>query len=270
VRRFRKHGFTTPLRLLLVAVPAGFAAIAFAAASLAAEPTIEAVGGGPYAWSPSSAQTAPGGTVTFKNPSGSALHGVTWTGGPETPTCSNVPIDNGKTSWTGICSFTQAGTYSFYCPVHPIEMKGTIAVGSASSPSPGSPPPPGSPTDGAVATALKLAKKQRGRAVRGSIRLLRAGSGSRLVVELTASRKRLLGAGHAGKMRVGRLARSSPTSGRYRFAVSLRRVARRALRHGEALPLMTTVTVTSSDGDVFKRARAVVMRGRKSKPGGSG
>ncbi len=270
MRRFGKYEFTTPLRLLLVAAPTGLAAIAFATASLAAEPTIEAAGGGPYSWSPSSAQTVPGGAVTFKNPSGSALHGVTWTGGPETPTCSNVPIDSGKASWTGTCSFAQAGTYSFYCPVHPIEMKGTIAVGSTSSPSPGSPPPPGSPIGGAVATGLRLAKKQRGGAVRGSIRLLRAGAGSRLVVELTASRKRLLGAGHAGKLRVGRLARSLPTSGRHRFAVSLKRLARRALRDGKALPLTATVTFTSSDGDVFKRARAVVMRGGKSKPGGSG
>src|SRR4051794_34630455 len=97
VRRIRKYSHRTPLRLLLVAAPTGIAgaAIVFASASLAAEPTIEAAGGLPYSWSPSGAQTGPGGTVTFKNPSGSVLHGVTWTGGPETPTCSNVPINDG-------------------------------------------------------------------------------------------------------------------------------------------------------------------------------
>jgi hypothetical protein len=200
-----------------------------------------------------------GGTVTFKSASGSVEHGVTWTGGPEKPSCSGVPIDEGKTSWSGSCSFAQAGTYSFYCPVHPTEMKGTITATASGTPPTGSPPPPGPQSAGAVASDLTLARRQRGATVRGSIQLLRAGSGSRLVVELTTRRARLLGPGHSGKMRVGRLVRSSLPSGRFGIAVPLARVARGALHDETALTVTVTVTVTSPDGEVFKRTRGVLM-----------
>jgi plastocyanin len=259
VRRFGKDSFRTPLRLLLVAAPTGVAgvAIAFATASLAAEPTIEAAGGSPYSWSPSGAQTAPGGTVTFRNPSGSVEHGVTWTSGPETPTCSNVPINAGKTSWTGTCSFTQAGNYGFYCPVHPGEMKGTITVTAAGSPPPTPPPPPVS-SGGPAASGLQLAKRQRGGSVRGSIVV--GDGGAKLVVELRGSRA-LLGTGRAGKMRVGHIVRGG-VAGHVAFAVPLTRVARSVLAHERhALPLLATVTVTGQGDDVFKQTRRVVMLG---------
>jgi plastocyanin len=254
-----------PLRLLLVAAPAGVAgaAIVFATASLAAEPTIEAAGVGPYSWSPSGAQTAAGGTVTFKNPSGSAEHGVTWTGGPETPTCSNVPINDGKTSWAGTCSFTQAGTYGFYCPVHPSEMKGTITVSSSGTP-PNQPPPtgsPGSPVDGPALKSLRLAKRQRGRSVKGSVDISQAGGGGRLQVDLVATRAKLFGAGHPGKMRVGRLIRSSLPEGVVSFTVSLKRVARVVLRDDERLSLQVKVTVTPTQGVRMRQVRTVILHG---------
>jgi hypothetical protein len=198
--------------------------------------------------------------VTFKNPSGSVEHGVTWTGGPETPKCSNVPINAGKTGWTGTCSFTQAGTYSFYCPVHPTEMKGTIAVTAATGGGPLPPPsapPPGS-SGGPVASGLHLAKRQRGSSVRGSINV--GDDGAKLMVELRGARA-LLGTGRTGKMRVGRIVRGAVT-GHVAFAVPLQRVARRALADGRhVLPLSVTVTVAGQGDDVFKRTRRVVMLG---------
>ena len=237
------------------------AAAAVAPSSLADDPTVEA-GGGIYGyyWRPANASVAPGGSVTFKNSSASVLHGVSWINGPETPSCAGVPIDDGKTSWSGTCSFAQAGTYSFYCPVHPTEMKGAITATAGGPPSGNPPPSSGPPATGPVASDLKLAKRQRGSVVRGSIKLVQGGSGSRLVVELTAPRARLPGSGHTGKMRVGRLVRSSPRSGHLPFAVALARVARGALRDDETLPLTATITVTSPDGDVFKRIRGVVVR----------
>src|SRR5829696_6737636 len=134
-RRVRRHGlFAGALGLAYVFLPG--------AASLAEDATIEAAGGVyGYYWSPSSAQVAPGGTVAFKSSSASVLHGVTWSGGPETPSCSNVPVA-GKTSWSGSCSFVQAGTYNFYCTVHPTEMKGAITASATGMPDPNSPPPP--------------------------------------------------------------------------------------------------------------------------------
>ena len=200
--------------------------------------------------------------MTFKNASGSVEHGVTWTGGPETPKCSNVPINDGKTSWTGACSFTQAGTYSFYCPVHPEEMKGTIAVstsGTGTNPPPPPGGPPGSSLAGPALKALNVAKSQRGGFVKGSVDVSQTGAGGSLQVDLLATRARLFGPGHAGRMRVGRLTRSSLTEGHISFTVSLKGVARRALKRDEHLSLQVKVTVTPSQGEALSRMRAVIL-----------
>jgi plastocyanin len=234
--------------------------------SPAADPTIDAVssGYGGFSWSPSRAEVVPGGSVTFRSNSASVDHGVTWTGGPETPTCSGVPIDSFKKSWSGSCSFAQAGSYTFVCYVHPTEMKGTVTAAASTSTPPGTPTPgPGSPDpspSGPVATGLKLAKSQQGGSVAGSIELLRTGSGSRLEVELTAGRARLFGPGKKGTARVGRIVRGSPPQGRFSFDVALRPAARNVLQDGGALPLTVTIKVTAADGEVFERTRGVVMR----------
>jgi plastocyanin len=229
--------------------------LAFATVGSAAAPTIEATfGGSGYSWSPSSASAGIGGSVNFKNQSGSVEHGVSWTGGPDTPSCTGVPIDKGDTSWSGSCTFDQAGTYTFRCTVHPTEMKGSITVTSGTEP-----PPPTEGTSGPVATGLQLAGQQRGSSVRGSIELLRAGSGSSLRVELRAARSRLFGAGRKGMAAAGRLVRSSPATGRLEFSVPLKGTALRALRSLGTLPLQATVTATAPGGDSLKRTRTVVM-----------
>ena len=123
-------------RLLQAAPLALGLALLLPALSLADDPTVEA-GGGVYGyyWTPANVSVAPGGSVTFRNPSASVLHGVSWQSGSSgAPSCSGVPIDDAKTSWTGTCAFVQSGTYSFYCPVHPAEMKGTITAAAAGPP----------------------------------------------------------------------------------------------------------------------------------------
>ncbi len=38
------------------------------------------------------------------------------------------------TKWSGACTFTQAGTYTFFCTVHGSEMTGTITVNTGGTP----------------------------------------------------------------------------------------------------------------------------------------
>jgi plastocyanin len=248
------------LRLPLVAVPVGIAGVfMFSAASLAEDPVIEPAGSGPYSWSPANTEVGVGGSVTFKSPSGSVSHGVTWTGGPETPKCTGVPINDFKTNWSGSCTFAQAGAYAFKCYVHP-EMTGKMTVSSSGTPNP--PPPSGSPespADGPAMKALRLAKRQRGSFVKGSVDISQTGAGGRLEVDLFATRAKLFGAGHGGKMRVGRLTRSSLKEGLVSFTVSLKRVAREALRRDERLPLQVKITVIPPQGNALRQGRTVIV-----------
>jgi plastocyanin len=85
-------------------------------------------------WSPMEVTITAGGSVVFQDTSGSIPHGVVWeSGAPETPACSGVPIDEGKTDWKGSCTFQREGTYQYYCYVHGMHMSGTINVVSAAT-----------------------------------------------------------------------------------------------------------------------------------------
>ena len=96
----------------------------------------------PYSWSPASAMVTPGGTLVFKNESG-INHGIIWTGGTAgaTPTCNtgqgdDIPIGTGKwsTSWSGSCTFSKAGTYTYECSYHMALMRGTIIATTPGAP----------------------------------------------------------------------------------------------------------------------------------------
>jgi plastocyanin len=97
--------------------------------------TVNAVSAGIYPyWSPSQAAITPGGTVTFDNASSTVTHGIIWQSTPATPTCdSSVPVgvNNFAPSWSGSCTFTQSGTYTYYCSYHGPSMSGTIYVNDA-------------------------------------------------------------------------------------------------------------------------------------------
>jgi plastocyanin len=247
------------LRLLAAAAVALVFPFALVSLGSAAEPTIETHegGGNPiFSWSPSTASIGPGGTVGFKNNSNAVPHGVRWTGGPEKPGCSGVPIEETKTNWSGTCTFTQTGTYSFVCPLHPTEMKGSITVTNGGEPPP---PPPGGAQSGPAASGLRLAGQQRGSSVRGSIEILPAGSGGSLKVELRAARNRLFGAGRKGMATAGRLVRSSLSASILPFSVSLNGAALRALRSLGTLTVNVTVTATAPGAESLKRTRTVVM-----------
>jgi plastocyanin len=228
----------------------------------AADPTIEAIGSYGFSWSPSSAEVAPGGSVVFKSSSGIYPHGVTWKSGPETPQCAGVPIDEGKTSWSGSCAFATAGAYSFICYVHP-EMIGKVTAGSGATPvtpPPGSPGSPGSPGDGPVLKSLKLARSQQGKVVNGSVEISQSGVGSRLLVELYAARAALLKPGTAGRMLVGAFKRPSVAAGVSRFKARLSPIARKALLADGRLDLRVKILIVTPEGERTVRTREVTLR----------
>ncbi len=124
---------------LLARVPLG-AALGLAllwfgvVSGVAADKAVETAGSaGTYHWMPNTAQISPNGTVEFKN-SESIPHGVVFENPPAAPSCNGVPSTGTTGTWSGTCTFTQPGTYKFYCPVHPTEMKGTITVTGPSPP----------------------------------------------------------------------------------------------------------------------------------------
>ncbi len=132
-------------------------------AGWATSPTIEAVNSiGAYneqhhAWSPAQVTVAAGGTVTLSNPT-AVEHGVRWVSGPETPVCTgDIPIGTSSATkgpnWSGACTFTKPGAYTFYCTVHGPEMTGTVTV-------------PGTPT---AVTEQPAELTQTGAGLRGTV-----------------------------------------------------------------------------------------------------
>lgn len=189
-------------------------------------------------------------------------HGVRWTGGPEKPSCSGVPIEQEEIGWSGDCTFAQAGSYTFVCTVHPTEMKGTISVSSAVPP-PAPPETPAvspeSPLQGPASSALRLVRNQTGASVRGSIALSPASAGGKLEV-LLLTKGALTMAAPPASTRVGRLLRSPLGAGRVAFAVPLDGRARRALSSREKLPLTVQVTVRAPGQAALTLKRGVVLR----------
>jgi plastocyanin len=254
-------------------------------------PTVDAVniGGGIYGeehhWSPMSATVAPGGAVTFRNAT-EVAHGVEWRSALK-PVCEEgtgkVPVGStpaaSGTKWSGTCSFSQAGSYSFYCTVHGAAMRGTIYVESGGATtvttSTGGEPPAGATTTSSTSTsttpppqalpgtpglaALTLARHQHGGSVRGSVLVSSAGAGGRLEVDLLAKPGALAaGTRGSGPVRVGRLVRSSLRAGSVGFAVSLDRRARGALRRHRRLALTVRIRLTPAGGHAVTLTRSVL------------
>lgn len=279
-----------PLAALLGAAVVVLPAVAGSETS----PTIKAenYGGGIYgethAWSPAQATIAPGGAVMLSNPT-AVSHGVHWVYGPATPSCTGgVPVEaaSGK-EWSGTCTFTTAGVYTFYCTVHGAEMTGTISVGSTGTttittttqpaatgpgPSTSAPSTPsdsgsagalGSPLVGSAAKAIKLASSQHGKAVRGSVMVSAAGAGGRLEIDLLAKSASLASAGHSAAhttlVRVGRVVRSSLSAGAVSFSVPLGSRAKSRLKRKGRLALTVRLVLKPLSGAAVTAVRGVVV-----------
>jgi plastocyanin len=284
-----RYRYLLPLVAVLVAVVAVLPNIA----SSETGPAVEAVnepGSGLYAeehhhWSPAQVTVTAGGTVSFSNP-GEVNHGVRWVTGPATPACSSgVPVGTEATAsgakWNGTCTFAQAGTYTFYCTVHPAEMHGTVTVnangtttttttqplppGGTTIPTPTTPSAPpeatlGSPLQGSQSKAVKFAGSQHGKSVHGSIEVSQGGVGGRLEVDLLTGGASLAKTGRSGQVRVGRLVRTSLYAGAVSVAVPLSVRARHALSAHHRLALTVKLVLTPLHGAAVKISRVVVMR----------
>ncbi len=277
----------------------GVAAVMLPAlASSETTPTITAenVGGGPYGaehhWTPATATIAANGIVTLSNPT-EVDHGVEWfnTPGGVKPACSGVPVGTtpsaSGTKWSGTCTFTQPGVYTFYCTVHGPEMTGRITVSatgtvtttmstptSTAGAQPTSTTPPtattpalapltlGSPFAGSASAAIKLPSTERGASVHGSVAVSAAGAGGRLAIELLAGRASLAGAARAARatVEVGSSLRSSLRAGLLSFSVALDRRARRALHRAHRLALTVRIELTPAQGAAITADRSVLLR----------
>jgi plastocyanin len=212
----------------------------------------------PYTGS-SSLAVATGGRVTFSYPAGNEAHILAF--GGDKPTCSGLPTSSDPADWgpgwSGTCTFDHAGTYGFFCPLHP-GMTGSVIVRDppptpTASPSYGSSPTP-TPTAPQSTLAVTLPARQTGTHVRGSVQIQTAGS--RLEVTVTAARS-------PGKpARVGHLLKRSAPSGSVAFSVPLTARARRTLTHRHKLPVKVRVALTPPGGQTLTRnVKATVRRG---------
>ncbi len=268
-------------RYALLAALLGVAAAALPAiASSETTPTVEAVnttGSGIYSeehhsWSPSQVSVMANGAVTFRN-STEVPHGIEWRSSLK-PTCEEgtgkVPVGTSPaasgTKWSGTCTFSQAGTYTFYCTVHGPEMTGTVTVSAngttvttqTTPTAPAPPTPPPTEPSGSPLGALSLHASQHGTSVRGSLEVLQTGVGGHLEIDLLASSASLSKGGHSRRVRVGRLVRGSLAAGKLSFAVPLNSKAKRALEHHHRLALTVSITLAPSSGKATTLIRTVV------------
>jgi plastocyanin len=230
--------------------------------------------------SATTATIATGGTVFFSYPSGSNVHNVDFTGlapssctqtaGTNLGAVPPLPASAAPPGWTGHCQFNTPGTYAFVCDAHSY-MQGTIQVGDGSGSPPGSPPgtpttpttptTPGSGSPGEAAPpTVKVARRQRGTTVRGSVTT--SVGGSRLVIRALVSNRLLTTSPprRVRKVAVGSLRRQVPSAGRTPFAVKLNRAARRALNRRDRLIVDLRISVTPPGGTATTKTARVILR----------
>ncbi len=224
---------------------------------------------------------AAGGEVMFTDDTSTAAN-IAWTS--SAPTCSSgVPVSptSPKTDWEGKCKFEVPGTYKFesstlfnggpslnytkYEIVVEAAATGTATpttttptTTTTTAPTTPSEPGQGSPLEGG-SRALKLAGSQRGTTVHGSIKVSQAGSGGRLEVALFAAGASLAKTGHAARVRVGRLARSSLKAGSLYFSVPLNAKGKAALRRHRRLALTVKLILTPVQGAIVTVTRSIVV-----------
>jgi plastocyanin len=213
-----------------------------------------------------------GGTVSFSN-GGNNPHNVNFTGSQPGPCTPLLPIPGPPTTqdWSGNCTFSSPGTYSFLCQQHAaFGMTGTVQV--VDSPPGGPPPgggnpppgggsggndPGGSPTQPGSAQ-ISFARKQTGTTLRGSVT---ASAGARIVVTALVSNRYLSTKRpkRLKKLKVG--SQTKRSSGRkVTFAVKLNAAARRALKSREKLTVSLRIVVTPSSGPATTKTAKVTLR----------
>jgi plastocyanin len=247
-----------------------------------------------------------GGTVTFTNSSvethnvdfdASGQGGVSCqqTSGGTASSALRFPNSPTDGSWSGACTFTRAGTYSFMCDEH-AGMTGTVVVSDPAAPPgtttattpttttpTGTIPPGGTPTTTPPATTTPTAERtptpssaqtptgnatalsvtvklvQRGSSVRGTISGAR--SSARARITLMARRSALGLAGRAATpVGVGSIGARTTTNGTLAFVVKLNGKARAALARRGRLPVTLLVSAPSVTGTATAKTFKIVMR----------
>jgi plastocyanin len=279
-----------PLRrrfLFVAALVLGIAAAALpVAASSETIPTVEGIGESgegvykvPPHWSPERTELAQPGTLTFANRSSTVPHGIVWSS-PVLPACEgSVPVGTFKTSWSGTCTFTKAGEYTFYCAYHGPSMHGVVIVapggqvttsttpappgasGGATTPPPASPQPAasaaGSPLAGSASSAVKLSYIRGSSSLGGSVDVAAAGTGGRLQVDVLTRSASLA---RSGQVRIGTYRRTALPAGVVHFRVALSARARRALRRHGHLAVLVRLTLTPAQGAAVNVSRTVTLK----------
>jgi plastocyanin len=222
------------------------------------------------------ATIALGGKVTFAYPEGVDEHNARFVrdGVACTQTAGLGSVVNGKAiptvtedpGWTGDCTFTQPGDFTFVCDVHPL-MQGTVVVvdegggttstgmtttGQTTSTTTTTPGGGGGTGPATVPTTtpnvpttprIRIARTQRGTALRGTI--TKGGKASKVVVDVRALRGAVRAPGRrTALVSVGKLTRKTSATGGLTFAIKLDARARMALTRTRKLALNVRVTVT--------------------------
>ena len=219
---------------------------------------------------------AQGGTISFEDKDAKAPTDVIWKGAK--PSCTGVvEAPPTKTGWSGTCTFSEPGIYKFeseglfketgpytnidYTKYEIVVEGSTTTTGTTgtTTPTTTTPPPASSESPLAGSQAVKIAKSQRGRSVKGSIDLSKAASGYRLEVDLLAQSASLAKAKHSTLVRVGRYSRSSLSAGKLSFSVNLNAKARRALRRHHRLALKVEIVLTPASGKALIITRSIVQ-----------
>jgi plastocyanin len=254
------------LALYLAALSAGAGlAVASAAADV---PSSASVTAKDYSFDNGDVTIAFGGTVSFGYPTGASFHDVVFDTAQPT-SCTDMPSAPTGPGWSGSCTFETIGTYAFHCGLHAF-MTGTVHVVDPNAPTTGTTgptptetggtPPPGgggNPSGGELTPpAVKVAQRQRGVVVRGSVTTPAGPS----TISVTALVARSALASRARLMRVGALKRRSAGTGRTSFRLSLNRAARRALHRHHRLAVTVRIAVTPDAGTAFKKTVKVVLR----------
>jgi hypothetical protein len=226
---------------------------------------------------------AQGGTISFEDNDADAPTDVIWIGVARPTSCMGVvEAPPTKTGWKGTCTFSTPGEYEFESEglfndgtsnytKYKVIVEGASTGTTPTTPTTTTPtttkpttpttpnePSSGSPLEGG-SKALKLAGSQHGSTVHGSIKVSQAGSGGRLEVGLFAAAASLAKAGHPAQVRIGRLVRSSLTSGSVSFSVPLTAKGKASLRRHRHLTLTLKITLTPLHGAAVTITRGVVV-----------
>jgi plastocyanin len=228
-----------------------------------------------HRWSPAQTVVTAAGVVTFRN-STDVAHGVEWRSAIK-PVCEEgpgkVPVGTNETvastKWSGKCTFSQPGTYEFWCTVHRSAMSGTITVNASgtttttttttTTPTTTNPTAPGAaPSSSPLVGGPSVRFIQHGTSVKGSLEISPAGAGDRLEIDVFTKSASLAKTKRSTPVRVGRFVRGSVSAGRMPFVVKLNGKARSALKRRHRLALSVKITLTPVYGEPFAVTRGVL------------